>query len=400
MSDSVQSQMVPPYFQMLNPPGTQTNYSGPSHWGVFSGLIISLVTILVYPRLAQPSTYPSTKDSLPDSLCFSAQILHNHDPGLLSYPSGIQPVANILSLFAAEHGDSMTTISYAGCGPGQDITRWDTHSGFEPSRTSWSASSNQIALPLVQQESGIPPFLDQSSLLSPHLYTSHVAPSHYAYAEPSIPYRYPPYQLFAPTSLDISQHPAPPGFPEPSSRPHLIFSRAPHRHSAGPSRRRHAPRAIEYNGLWIDEEELRTALFEHDGKLIVHQCRWEENASRCGLWIIGDKSSINVHIQRWHERVPGGDKSQADCRWAGCAKMMLKESIPRHIVAIHLDEVWECQGCRKELVRNDAYGRHAAKSGSPACQTSGAVISYSANAREIDARAALESGGRRRYAST
>ena len=390
--------MVSPYFQMLNPLGTQINYSEPSHWAIFSGLIISLVTILVYPRLMQPSTHPSTKDSLPDSLCFSIQILHNHDPGLLSDPSGIQPVANVLSLPAMEHGDSMTTISYAGCG--QDITRQDTHSPFEPSRTSWSASSNHPALPLVQQESGILPFLGQSSLLSPHLYTSHATPSHYPYAEPSIPYRYHPYQLSVPTSLDISHYLAPPGFPETGSCPHLIFHRAPRRHSTGPPRHRRASRSLEYNGLWIDEEELRTALSEHDGKLIVHQCRWEESVSPCGLWVTGDKSSINVHIQRWHGGTLGGDKSQADCRWSGCGKVMLKESIPRHIVAIHLDEVWECQGCGKELVRNDAYGRHAAKSGSPGCQTSGSVISYSTNAREVDARAVLESGERLRYAST
>ena len=218
--------------------------------------------------------------------------------------------------------------------------------------------------------------------------------SHHAYAEPSA------YQSFVATSLDIHPYLAPSGFPETGPRPPLGFYRAQRQHSAGPSRRRCASRAIEYNGLWIDEQELRKALSEPNGKLIVHRCRWHEGYSPCGLWVTGDKSSINVHIQRWHGGTPGGDKLQTDCCWFGCGQTMLKESISRHIVTKHLEEVWECQGCGKELVRNDAYRRHAEKSSSAACRTSGAVISYSAGAQEIDARAALESGGRLRYAST
>ena len=67
---------------------------------------------------------------------------------------------------------------------------------------------------------------------------------------------------------------------------------------------------------------------------------------------------------------------------------MLKESISRHIITIHLEDVWECQGCEKELIRNDAYGWHGAKSSSATCQTPGIVISCSTGTREIDTCAA------------
>ncbi|KIJ11286.1 hypothetical protein PAXINDRAFT_84709, partial [Paxillus involutus ATCC 200175] len=110
----------------------------------------------------------------------------------------------------------------------------------------------------------------------------------------------------------------------------------------------------------------------------------------CNLWIKGDKSWINDHIQKWHGGKPGGDKVEVDCRWSTCQKKMLKESISRHVVTIHLGEKWKCQGCREEIVRKDAYERHASKEG---CQDAGALIMYYADARMIDTCAALGEGG-------
>ena len=187
-------------------------------------------------------------------------------------------------------------------------------------------------------------------------------------------------------SLDFSPHPVPSRLLETGHRPHIILHRSTNRNSASSSRRRRIARAIEHNRLWVNEDELLKAPSEPNGQLIVHQCLWDEGQSSCGLWITGDKSSINVHIQQWHGGSLGGGKSQADCCLSGRSKAMRKE-------------VWKCQGCGKELVRNDAYGRHAAKSNPAACQTSEALIAYSADAREIDVRGALESGGRVRYAS-
>ena len=256
--------------------------------------------------------------------------------------------------------------------PGQNATHWHSHLAFDPLGALWPTPSDQRPLfPLVNQESSTLWHHSLAQLsVHPSVYSSHATHSHYPslpsdenVTEPSIPHS-PPYRSF---------------------RPIL-------------SRRRRAARAIEYDGLWIDEEELLKGLTEPDGKLIVHQCCWEEDNSPCPLWIRGDKSSINAHIQKWHGGKPGGDKFQVDCRWSACGKSMLKESIARHIVTTHLGEVWECQGCGKEVVRNDAYGRHAERSGFAACRASGALITYSVDAREIDARAALDSGGRLWYA--
>lgn len=77
---------------------------------------------------------------------------------------------------------------------------------------------------------------------------------------------------------------------------------------------------------------------------------------------------------------------------------MLKESIARHVLSVHLGEMWECQGCGKGIARKDAYGRHVVKADLEGCRTAGALVTYSAEVRVIDARAALESGGRIRYA--
>ena len=319
--------------------------------------------------------------------------------------SDVQSVADVLPMLFSPitanegHGGYTVSTSYSGYNPAdQDVTQWDGHMTTDSMRTLWPTSPDgQHLFPLVGQETST---LHQSLDLSGAA-ESLATHSHYAHSEPFIPIppHYPPYQSFVPTSLDFSPHSVPSQLLELGHRPHLIFYPSPNRNPASSSRRRCAARAIEHNSLWVDEDELLKALLGPDGKLIVHQCRWDEGHSPCGLWIIGDKSSINVHIQKWHGGTRGGDKSQADCHWSGCDEAMQKESIPRHIVAIHLDEVWECQGCGKELARNDAYGRHAAKSNSAACQTLGALISYSANAREIDARAALEGGGRVRYAS-
>ncbi|KAF9232217.1 hypothetical protein BU15DRAFT_16899, partial [Melanogaster broomeanus] len=81
----------------------------------------------------------------------------------------------------------------------------------------------------------------------------------------------------------------------------------------------------------------------------LHECRWEEHLSPCHLWIKGDKSCIRSHIQKWHGGKPGGDKLEATCLWSACQEMMLKESIARHVVNIHLEEKWRCQGCGQEI---------------------------------------------------
>ncbi|KIJ05924.1 hypothetical protein PAXINDRAFT_103578, partial [Paxillus involutus ATCC 200175] len=132
-------------------------------------------------------------------------------------------------------------------------------------------------------------------------------------------------------SLEDAQHtvhtPTPPSFPHynsfssppyhsPRQSPsvgsdgrHYYGVYLPQNDSTTISRRRKGPaRSIEYEGLRMDEEELLQGWSAPDGKITVHQCRWEEDLSPCHLWIKGDKSCINDHIQKWHGGKPGGDK--------------------------------------------------------------------------------------------
>ncbi|KAG9308870.1 hypothetical protein JVU11DRAFT_11329 [Chiua virens] len=210
----------------------------------------------------------------------------------------------------------------------------------------------------------------------------------------------PPHLSFTPSAAYWLTHPSlatyiNPGF-IPSFPTHHRLRQSP----ASRSRRKRSGRAIEFNGLWIDEEELLQGVTDPDGRITVFQCRLEEDYSPCHLWVQGDKSCVNMHIQKWHGGKPGGEKLAADCHWSGCGETMLKESISRHLVGVHLGELWECQGCRKRIARKDAYMQHSAKSAFVACQNSGAVITYAADAREIDVHVALNSGGALRYAGS
>ena len=232
----------------------------------------------------------------------------------------------------------------------------------------------------------------------PSAYQSLSHATHYyhpsAWNEHSFIPRHPPSrQSFSPS--------LPHWFPRQTSTGHLEpdprFRLAPPQQPPALSRCGRGARAIEYDGLWIDEEELLEGLTEPNGKLNVHQCLWEEDRSPCPLWIKGDKSSISAHIQKWHRGRPGEDKLEVDCRWSTCRKTMLKESISRHILSIHLGETWECQGCGKAIARKDVYVRHAVRSDFEGCRTAGALITYFADVRVIDARTALDGGGGLRY---
>lgn len=323
-----------------------------------------------------------------------------HNPGLWD-PSGTQPFGEVPSSVTPHlptamnegHCNRTISVSCSAHDPGQNVTHWDSQMAFGPPRTFRLASSDrQPPPPLVTQESGtLHHVLDQS-----HVRPSHASSSHATH--PYYPHHTPSYQSFNPTSLFPGPHPMPTGFVGASSRSHSLFYRVLERNSIGSSRPRRAAQAIEYEGLWIDKEELLKARMAPDGRLNVHKCRWEEDHSSCDLWIKCDKSSIKAHIQKWHGGTPGGDKSRVDCHWSACSKTMLKESISRHIVNVHLGETWECQGCGKGTTRSDAFGRHAEKSEFDACRTLGPLITHSVGVRVINTCAALENGGRVRYA--
>ena len=337
---------------------------------------------------------------------FSQRIKTAHNLGLW-IQSDQQPVAEVLStsrpstMMGEGRGNYVMSVpcTARAYSPGQNLTHYESHAASDSHSTSWLTSADRQPLsPFVVDEiSTLRPLLDQSSTFPFHACSSHATYAHHLSSELSIPQHSPSCLSISPTSFHSSSHPTSNGFLKTEPRSHLRVLRL---DSASPSRRRRAARAIEHDGVWVDEEELVKGLMEPDGKLTVHPCRWEQGRAPCHLWIRGDESSINAHIQKWHRGKPGGDKSRVDCRWSACGKTMRKDSIARHIVTKHLGEMWECQGCGKEIIRSDVYRQHVARSDFDACRTSGALVTYSADAREIDACAALEGAQRQMCAGT
>ena len=304
------------------------------------------------------------------------------------------------------HTEHMTSASHSAYVPRPYRTQWDSHAEIDPPSRLWPNSSDSLRhleLPLIEQEihdSGHHHFYEpnayRSLSSSSHATCSHFpsAPDEQNVTNPFIPHHLPSHQSLSPFSPHWCPQTTSTGYLEPGSR----FRHIPPQDSTISSRRRRCIRAVEYSGLWIDEEELLKGLMKPDGKLNVHQCRWEEGHSPCHLWIKGDKSSINAHIQKWHNGKSGGDKVEVGCLWSACGRTMLKVSIARHIVSIQLGEMWECLGCGKEITRNDTFGKHAVTSDFEPCRNAGALITYAADVRMIDVRAALDNGGRVRYA--
>ncbi|KAF8557862.1 hypothetical protein OG21DRAFT_1504845 [Imleria badia] len=123
----------------------------------------------------------------------------------------------------------------------------------------------------------------------------------------------------------------------------------------------------------------------------VHECHWAKSSDPCETWIIGSRSRVSAHIRKWHAQKHV--ERRVKCLWDGCttSKAMLKDSINRHVVTVHLDEGFHCQGCNEFFSRKDVYGQHV-ESGE-VCREAGAAIVYGTERREIDARQALQLGG-------
>ncbi|KAG0703330.1 hypothetical protein DFH29DRAFT_771318, partial [Suillus ampliporus] len=84
-------------------------------------------------------------------------------------------------------------------------------------------------------------------------------------------------------------------------------------------------------------------------------CRWDES---CGWHLAVEKSEVAKHLQIVHGVKSGGDKDKMPCSWDGCGKEMKKESISRHIVAVHLSKKTACASCGKQFARWDSKLRH------------------------------------------
>jgi len=83
-------------------------------------------------------------------------------------------------------------------------------------------------------------------------------------------------------------------------------------------------------------------------------CHW----GHCYSYLEAEKSEVAKHLQVVHDIKPGGDKLYIKCMWDGCGKSMKKESISRHIVAVHLSQKTECGSCGKQFARWDSKLRH------------------------------------------
>ncbi|KAG1740835.1 uncharacterized protein EDB91DRAFT_1029286, partial [Suillus paluster] len=84
-------------------------------------------------------------------------------------------------------------------------------------------------------------------------------------------------------------------------------------------------------------------------------CRWDRS---CSSILTVEKSEVAKHLHIAHGVKPGGDKNVMSCSWDGCGKEMKKESISRHIVAVHLSKKTECTSCGKQFARWDSKLRH------------------------------------------
>ncbi|KAG1781839.1 hypothetical protein EV702DRAFT_1067202 [Suillus placidus] len=98
-------------------------------------------------------------------------------------------------------------------------------------------------------------------------------------------------------------------------------------------------------------------------------CRWDGGGS-CTSLLTSDKSEVAKHLQLLHGVKSGGDKDKMSCEWHGCGKVMKKESISRHVVAVHMSNKTECDSCGKQFARLDSKLRHLKNSKREECRES------------------------------
>ncbi|KAI9570631.1 hypothetical protein HD554DRAFT_2083658 [Boletus coccyginus] len=95
-------------------------------------------------------------------------------------------------------------------------------------------------------------------------------------------------------------------------------------------------------------------------------CLWVVDGSMCNRsFFLGDnlKHSISRHLRNIHGLHPASGKSSVGCQWIGCDKTMKRESIVRHIVAVHLRVATKCGACGTFFARPDSLQRHMKNSG-------------------------------------
>ncbi|KAG1828527.1 hypothetical protein EV424DRAFT_510203 [Suillus variegatus] len=152
---------------------------------------------------------------------------------------------------------------------------------------------------------------------------------------------------------------------EPSSndiQPHTQNSANVHISSFGSGADLHSP-----TPSWPAERKSDCTLSMDDMNHTSSFCGWDGGS--CLTLLTVDKSEVAKHLQL-HGVKPGGDKEKILCQWEGCGKEMKKESISRHIIAVHLDNKTECDSCGKKFARLDSKRRHLKNSNREGCRES------------------------------
>ncbi|KIJ08339.1 hypothetical protein PAXINDRAFT_102608 [Paxillus involutus ATCC 200175] len=90
----------------------------------------------------------------------------------------------------------------------------------------------------------------------------------------------------------------------------------------------------------------------------THECQWAADGTWCGALVQGDRREVMLHLNEKHGIPLTGDKVPQMCLWQGCRSSMRRESIARHIVAVHMKERVHCAKCGSSFARNDSLQRH------------------------------------------
>ncbi|KIK43960.1 hypothetical protein CY34DRAFT_662928 [Suillus luteus UH-Slu-Lm8-n1] len=119
---------------------------------------------------------------------------------------------------------------------------------------------------------------------------------------------------------------------------------------------------------WSEDRRSECASLIDEVDDALNLCRWSGGSCISPLTV--DKSEVSRHLQIHHGVKIGGDKDKMTCNWDGCGKEMKKESISRHIVAVHLSNKTECSSCGKQFARLDSKLRHHKNSKREECRES------------------------------
>ena len=90
----------------------------------------------------------------------------------------------------------------------------------------------------------------------------------------------------------------------------------------------------------------------------VYQCQWLNGTIPCGIMVTGTRKAIANHLQDAHAIPIKGNRTEVVCQWDNCQKMMRRESMARHILAVHNQDKVPCPRCGSRFARTDSLQRH------------------------------------------